>query len=141
MCHFLYCTVCETHFPAYQMLWCLHHPEQPSFFNAAGEGKLSSVGRFPCCGQMAYRFESLTSSNGCQYREHTVVPENDRDRSILHLVNVASENSSMFEVPAIKLPTTTTSVGTINEPWWSGMSILTHRSRQGILPVFHDGNK
>lgn len=51
-CHFLYCTICETYFPAYQMLWCQYHPDQPQFMTPA-------TGRYSCCGAQANRYETL----------------------------------------------------------------------------------
>lgn len=97
------------------------------------------MGRYHCCSQLAYRYESITGVNGCQYKEHTVVPENDRDRSILNLVNIASDNNSMmFEAAPSKVPT----IGCSTDSWWSGISILPSRSRQGILPALHiEGKK
>jgi hypothetical protein len=135
MCHFLYCIACESHFPACQRQWCLYHPEPSQFL---GPNCDSKVGRFPCCGQLAYRYESITGASGCQYKEHTVVPENDRDRSILSLVNVASENNSMIYEPA---PIKQVTANSSSDSWWSGISILPNRSRQGILPMLHvEGN-
>lgn len=134
-CHFLYCAICESHFPASQMQWCMHHPDIAQFLGSPSEG--GKIGRYPCCGQqLAYRYENITGpSSGCQFRDHCVVAENDRDRAILNLVSQVSENNSaMFEpAPAAKL----TSASTSNEPWWNGMSILSNRARQGILPVMH----
>lgn len=136
-CHFLYCSICETHFPASQMQWCMFHPSPVSpsqFHGSTSEG--SKIGRYPCCGlQLAYRYDNITSpSNGCQFRDHCVVAENDRDRAILNLVTQVSENNlMMFEPPpAAKLASSAS-----NDPWWSGMSILSNRTRQGILPVLH----
>lgn len=51
-CHFLYCAICETYFPAYQMLWCNYHPDIPQFMTPA-------TGRYPCCGSQANRYETL----------------------------------------------------------------------------------
>jgi hypothetical protein len=133
-CHFLYCSICETHFPASQMQWCMFHPDVAQFLGSPEGGK---IGRFPCCGlQLAYRYENITGpSIGCQFRDHCIVAENDRDRAILSLVLQVSENNlMMFEPPP---PAKLTSVGGSNEPWWSGMSILSNRARQGILPVMH----
>lgn len=134
-CHFLFCSICETHFAASQMQWCMYHPENAQFLGSPSEG--GKIGRFPCCGlQLAYRYENIAGpSSGCQYRDHIVVAENDRDRSILNLVTqVAENNLMMFEPPpASKL----TSASASNEPWWNGMSILSNRTRQGILPVLH----
>ena len=134
-CHFLYCSICETHFPAAQMQWCMFHPDTPQYLGTPSEG--GKIGRYPCCGlQLAYRYDNITSpSNGCQFRDHCVVAENDRDRAILNLVTQVSENNlMMFEPPpTAKL----TSSSGANDPWWSGMSILSNRTRQGILPVLH----
>lgn len=134
-CHFLYCAICESHFPASQMQWCMHHPDIAQFLGSPSEG--GKIGRYPCCGlQLAYRYENITGpSSGCQFRDHCVVAENDRDRAILNLVSQVSENNSaMFELPpAAKL----TSASASNEPWWNGMSILSNRARQGILPAMH----
>lgn len=129
-CHFLYCSICETHFPASQMQWCMFHPDAAQYLGSPEGGK---IGRYPCCGlQLAYRFENLTSpSNGCQFRDHCVVAENDRDRAILNLVE---NNLIMFEPPpSAKL----SSANISGDAWWSGMSILSNRTRQGILPVLH----
>lgn len=139
-CHFLYCAICETHFPASQMQMCMFHPDGAQYLGSPSEG--GKIGRYPCCGlQLAYRFENLTSpSNGCQFRDHCVVAENDRDRAILNLVTQVSENNMMmFESPPVaKL----SSANTSSEAWWNGMSILSNRTRQGILPVLHlDGKK
>lgn len=134
-CHFLFCSICETHFPASQMQWCMHHPDVAQFLGSPSEG--GKIGRYPCCGlQLAYRYENISGpSSGCQYRDHCVVAENDRDRAILNLVTQVSENNlMMFEPPlASKLSSSSAS----NEPWWNGMSILSNRTRQGILPVLH----
>ncbi|CRK96212.1 CLUMA_CG009640, isoform A [Clunio marinus] len=135
-CHFLYCSICDTHFPTSQMQWCMFHPDLPQFLGSPSEG--GKIGRFPCCGlQLAYRYENITvPSSGCQFRDHCVVAENDRDRAILILVTQVSENnnSMMFEPPPVsKLSTSNSS----QEPWWNGMSILSNRTRQGILPALH----
>lgn len=137
-CHFLYCTICECHFPTSQLYWCMYHPEPPQYISGNNPGENGKLGRYPCCGlQLVYRFESITNpTNGCQFREHCVVAENDRDRSILSLIHQVSENNpSMFETP----PTAPriSSSSSVNEPWWNGMSILNNRTRQGILPALH----
>lgn len=79
-CHFLYCSICETHFPASQLHFCMYHPEPPQFLTSGNPNETGKIGRYPCCGlQLAYRYESITSPfNGCQFREHCVVAENDR---------------------------------------------------------------
>ncbi|CAG5047264.1 unnamed protein product [Parnassius apollo] len=67
-CHFLRCQLCDTYFPVYQMEWCSHHEQSAAL--VAGD---AAAGRYPCCGQRAYRFETLPRNTGCQFREH--VPE------------------------------------------------------------------
>ncbi|XP_052738882.1 uncharacterized protein LOC112050728 [Bicyclus anynana] len=62
-CHFLRCQLCDSFFPAYQMEWCSHHEQGAHMFALA-------AGRHACCGQRAYRFETLPRSSGCQFREH-----------------------------------------------------------------------
>lgn len=134
-CHFLFCSICETHFPASQMQWCMFHPDIPQFLGSPSEG--GKIGRYPCCGlQLAYRYENVTGpSSGCQYRDHCVVAENDRDRAILNLVTQISENNAMMFEPPPAAKTSSSNLS--NEPWWTGLSILSNRTRQGILPVLH----
>lgn len=43
------------------MNWCLYHPEQPQFLGPITEGRMAGpTGRYPCCGQQAYRYETLS---------------------------------------------------------------------------------
>nr|XP_040240763.1 SANT and BTB domain regulator of class switch recombination [Anopheles coluzzii] len=135
-CHFLYCSICDTHFPVSQMMWCQYHPEQPQFLGPAAEGRVAGpAGRYPCCGKQAYRYEALPGPSGCQFREHTVQVDTDRDRAVLQLALHASEGGCLYEQPPFKPPNTSA------DPWWSGIGILPHRSRQGLLPTFHvDGD-
>ncbi|XP_055627087.1 SANT and BTB domain regulator of class switch recombination [Toxorhynchites rutilus septentrionalis] len=135
-CHFLYCAICDTHFAVCQMLWCQYHPEQPQFLGPAAEGRVTGpAGRYPCCGKQAYRYETLPGPTGCQFREHTVQADTDRDRAIHHLAMQAAEGGCLYETAPFK-PSNTAS-----DPWWNGIGILPHRSRQGLLPMFHvDGD-
>ncbi|KFB42675.1 AGAP004888-PA-like protein [Anopheles sinensis] len=135
-CHFLYCSICDTHFPVSQMMWCQYHPEQPQFLGPAAEGRVAGpAGRYPCCGKQAYRYETLPGPSGCQFREHTVQVDTDRDRAVLQLALHASEGGCLYEPSPFKPPNTSA------EPWWNGIGILPHRSRQGLLPTFHvDGD-
>lgn len=57
--HFLYCTVCKRYFPANQISWCRYHPDPPQFFTVDAQRASLPVGRFPCCGDRAYRFQIL----------------------------------------------------------------------------------
>lgn len=116
----------------------MFHPDTAQYLGTPSEG--GKIGRYPCCGlQLAYRYENIAASSGCQFREHCVVAENDRDRAILNLATQVSENNmNMFEPPPV---TKLTSSNSSTEPWWSGMSILSNRTRQGILPVLHFDGK
>jgi len=63
-CHFLYCGACRNYFPVYQMQWCCHHPEPPQFFTMEHQPTMTyPTGRFPCCGERAYRFEVLSNKS------------------------------------------------------------------------------
>lgn len=64
-CHYLYCCSCEAHFPVYQMHWCRFHPEAPNFLGPVGNA--GPAGRFSCCGQQAFRYETLPGPNVCIY--------------------------------------------------------------------------
>jgi Domain of unknown function (DUF3342) len=136
-CHFLFCSACETHFPAYQMRWCQYHPEQAQYLGPISEGRASGPGgRFPCCDHQAFRYETLMGPTGCQFREHSVQVDNDRDRAILQLAIMAAEGGCLYELPPEKVPTPP------NDTWWSGIALLPYRSRQGLLPNFHvDGGE
>lgn len=57
--HFLYCTVCKRFFPVHQIAWCRYHPDPPQFFTVDAQRAPLPVGRFPCCGERAYRFQLL----------------------------------------------------------------------------------
>lgn len=73
---------------------------------------------------------------GCQYRDHAVHIENERDRAILHLAMVVAENDCLYETPVMKT-TNTYNNGVVVEPFWQGIALIPHRSRQGLLPSFH----
>ncbi|KAJ8897892.1 hypothetical protein PR048_003249 [Dryococelus australis] len=73
-CHFLYCGVCRSLFPVCQMQWCLYHKEAPQFFTMEHQRTVTfPIGRYPCCGMKAFRFDPLENSPGCQFREHDPV--------------------------------------------------------------------
>lgn len=42
------------------MNWCPYHPEQAQFLGPVTESRMSGPsGRFTCCGQQAFRYETL----------------------------------------------------------------------------------
>lgn len=112
------------------------------------------AGRYPCCGQQAFRFETLPGpmvsiifpfqstevmalifffrTQGCQYREHTIQIFNDRDRATLKLAQIASEGSGLYEIAPI-IPTTP-AIPSSNESWWNGIALMPTKDRPGLLP-------
>lgn len=73
-----------------------------------------------------------TFFQGCQFREHTVQPENERDRAILHLCTVAAEGGNLYEQSPIKAYSNSQ-----GENWWAGIALIPRGIRQGLLPTFH----
>ncbi|XP_022831615.1 uncharacterized protein LOC111360045 isoform X3 [Spodoptera litura] len=85
-CHFLRCQLCDSFFPAYQMEWCSHHEQPAHMFTLEGRPSLPA-GRYPCCGERAYRFETITRNTGCQFREHVPDERLAMDSSVMELYN------------------------------------------------------
>ncbi|KAM7358569.1 uncharacterized protein ACRADG_003498 isoform 1-T3 [Cochliomyia hominivorax] len=134
--HYLYCCLCEMYFPVYQMSWCRYHPEAPSFLGPIAEGRTTGpAGRYACCGQQAFRYETLPGPHGCQFREHSVLVETDRERSILSIVQLAIEGNALGTTPPHRLHETLIN-GDV-EPRWMGISLMPQRCRQGLLPVLN----
>ncbi|XP_002007999.3 uncharacterized protein KIAA1841 homolog [Drosophila mojavensis] len=132
-CHYLYCCTCEAHFPVYQMSWCRYHPEPPSFLGPDAEGRIAGpAGRYPCCKQQAFRYETLPGPNGCQFREHSVLVDTDRERAILAIAQLVGENYALSEQPPLHLQELA-AAGEIS-PNWLGISLTPQRCRQGLLP-------
>ncbi|XP_061397235.1 uncharacterized protein LOC133332883 [Musca vetustissima] len=134
--HYLYCCLCEMYFPVYQMSCCRYHPEAPTFLGPVTDGRTTGpAGRYPCCGQQAFRFETLPGPNGCQFREHSVLVETDRERSILSIVQLATEGHALGDCPPPKMLETMASGET--ESRWMLLSLMPQRCRQGLLPVIN----
>lgn len=46
------------------MSWCRYHPEAPSFLGPVADGRTTGpAGRYACCGQQAFRYETLPGPN------------------------------------------------------------------------------
>lgn len=151
-CHYLFCCSCEAHFPVYQMNWCRYHPEPPNFLGPEVEGRIAGpAGRYPCCNQQAFRFETLPGPNvsgegrvqchlilflllpqGCQFREHSVLVDTDRERAIFTIAQLVAENYGLCEPPPQHMQELAAS-GEIS-PNWLGISLTPQRCRQGLLP-------
>ncbi|XP_034483574.1 uncharacterized protein KIAA1841 homolog [Drosophila innubila] len=132
-CHYLYCCSCEAHFPVYQMNWCRYHPEPPNFLGPEVEGRMAGpAGRYACCNQQAFRYETLPGPNGCQFREHSVLVDTDRERAILTIAQLVGENYALCEQPPLHMQELA-AAGEIS-PNWLGISLTPQRCRQGLLP-------
>ncbi|XP_001984205.2 uncharacterized protein KIAA1841 homolog [Drosophila grimshawi] len=132
-CHYLYCCTCEAHFPVYQMTWCRYHPEPPNFLGPETEGRIAGpAGRYACCNQQAFRYETLPGPNGCQFREHSVLVDTDRERAILTIAQLVAENYALCEQPPLHIQELA-AAGEIS-PNWLGISLTPQRCRQGLLP-------
>lgn len=66
---------------------------------------------------------------GCQYREHTVHADSDRDRAILSLVHLAEIGGCLYD----SAPTNRNTSG-VNDSWWNGITLAPSRENQGLLP-------
>ncbi|XP_054281403.1 SANT and BTB domain regulator of class switch recombination-like [Macrosteles quadrilineatus] len=76
--HWLQCYVCHLYYPVSQTDWCSYHPDSPQFFIMEQHRTMSfPIGRYPCCGERAYRFEVLQNTNGCTYRSHVPIVDSN----------------------------------------------------------------
>lgn len=69
---------------------------------------------------------------GCQFREHSVLVDTDRERAILTIAQLVAENYALCEQP----PMQTQELAAAGEisPNWLGISLTPQRCRQGLLP-------
>ena len=85
--HFLFCLTCKRHFPARQMGWCKYHPDPAQFFTTDAAQRVPlPIGRYPCCGERAYRFQILDDFSGCQFRDHEVCTKDTKDAAVYELL-------------------------------------------------------
>ncbi|KAF5285121.1 hypothetical protein FQA39_LY16810 [Lamprigera yunnana] len=154
--HFLFCTVCKRFFPSNQVGWCRYHPDSPQFFTVDAQRPPLPVGRYPCCGERAFRFELIERETGCQFREHSPVTDNVRDTAVLALL----ENfRSLIEEEPVKMmfperltrlvpkgnssDDADTCEGTSeNESfWWDGFVLIPERPKLGLLGRLNDAKQ
>ncbi|XP_012266764.2 SANT and BTB domain regulator of class switch recombination [Athalia rosae] len=151
-CHFLMCRQCGIYFPIHQMDWCCYHPEIPQFF--ANEQQRSSpfpLGRYPCCSQRAYRFETLPSQEGCRFKEHIPAVVTDLDETTLNIFT-AHRDIIALEPPQLFFPEKITRLVARDpnlEPgklacketmWWDGVELVPPRSKLGLLGKIWGGS-
>ncbi|XP_049794514.1 SANT and BTB domain regulator of class switch recombination-like [Schistocerca nitens] len=151
-CHFLRCTACTRHFPIHQVRWCCHHPDQPQFFSMEQQRTTTfPIGRYPCCGERAYRFEVISSESGCQFRDHEPDLQTERDIAV-HKIFTQHMKLTAVEPPQLMLAERLTRFVNTRVPdcletgrsanreahWWEGLELAPKQTRQGLLSKIWD---
>ncbi|XP_045523567.1 SANT and BTB domain regulator of class switch recombination [Pieris brassicae] len=150
-CHFLRCQLCDSYFPAYQMEWCSHHEQNPHMFGVEGRAALPA-GRYPCCGERAYRFETITRNTGCQFREHVPDERLATDASVMEIYSRYRDIIAM-RPPQLMFPERLTRL-VAREPgeevdgrlqckevfWWEGIQLVPPRQPLGLLGKLYTSN-
>ncbi|XP_072939568.1 uncharacterized protein [Epargyreus clarus] len=150
-CHFLHCQLCENYFPAYQMEWCSHHEQTAHMFAVEGRPPLPA-GRYPCCGERAYRFETITRNTGCQFREHAPDERLPADAAAMELYTRFRDIIAM-RPPHLVFPERLTRL-VAREPgedtggrlqckevfWWEGIQLVPPRQPLGLLGKLYTSN-
>ncbi|XP_052757655.1 SANT and BTB domain regulator of class switch recombination [Galleria mellonella] len=150
-CHFLRCQLCDSYFPAYQMEWCSHHEQSAHMFAVEGRPPLPA-GRYPCCGERAYRFETITRNTGCQFREHVPDERLATDAAVMEVYNKFRDIIAM-RPPQLMFPERLTrlvprelgedSGGRLQCKevfWWEGIQLVPPRQHLGLLGKMYTSN-
>lgn len=144
--HYLYCVVCKWYFPVNQIGWCQYHPDAPQFFTLDAQKAPLPIGRYPCCGERAYRFQLLENPSACQFRQHAVTLDEVRDSAIFTQLELYRELIEE-EPPQLLFPERLTRLVARDLSsserfvcketfWWEGFEIVPPRPRLGLLSVF-----
>lgn len=72
---------------------------------------------------------------GCHFREHSVLAETDRERQILQIIQVISDNCILCDPPEESLRNSE------KIPPWGGVPLTPQQCRQGLLPAMEVGGK
>ncbi|CAK1552368.1 unnamed protein product [Leptosia nina] len=150
-CHFMRCQLCDSYFPAYQMEWCSHHEQSPHMFGVEGRAPLPA-GRYPCCGERAYRFETITRNTGCQFREHLPDERSASDAAVMEVYGRFRDIIAM-RPPQLMFPERLTRL-VAREPdeedggrlqckevfWWEGIQLVPPRRTFGLLGKLYTSN-
>ncbi|XP_050353741.1 SANT and BTB domain regulator of class switch recombination [Nymphalis io] len=149
-CHFLRCQLCDSYFPAYQMEWCSQHGEGAHAL--ALEGRALSAARHACCGERAYRFETIPRNTGCQFREHVPDERLASDGAVMELYNNFRDIIAM-RPPQLMFPERLTKLvprETGEDPsgrlqcrevfWWEGIQLVPSRQPLGLLGRLYTSN-
>ncbi|XP_025191196.1 uncharacterized protein KIAA1841 homolog [Melanaphis sacchari] len=85
-CHFLSCITCKFCYPVRNSAMCQYHPESPEYFPIGNLDLEQPIGRYPCCGERAFRFKLVKNPFGCKFRMHVPNKENIFCERILKLM-------------------------------------------------------
>ncbi|CAH2052631.1 unnamed protein product, partial [Iphiclides podalirius] len=150
--HFLRCQLCGVHFPVYQMEWCSHHEQSAALAVGGAGGAAAAAGRYPCCGQRAYRFETLPRHTGCQFREHVPDEGTSVEAAVVELYTRFRDLIAM-RPPHLVFPERLTRLvardpGDDNSGrlqckevfWWEGIQLVPPRQPFGLLGKLYTSN-
>ncbi|KAI4454329.1 hypothetical protein MML48_9g00006023 [Holotrichia oblita] len=131
---------------------CRFHPDPPQYFTLDAQRAPLPVGRYPCCGERAYRFQLLDDYSGCKFRDHEVCMKETRDASVsamLEMYRCLIEETP----PELMFPERLTRLvakdpsndedGALEckeDMWWEGIEIIPPRPKLGLLGVFDDSD-
>lgn len=59
MVHYLYCSLCTSHFQAYLLEFCGFHPQDPEFPTIQFKNSCQPFGVYQCCNSHTNRFQPL----------------------------------------------------------------------------------
>lgn len=104
------------------------------------------IGRYPCCGDRAYRFQPIDDRSGCQFREHTTCTKSVKDASVLAMLE-SYTGLVAEEPPQLIFPERLTRLvardagdddGKLESKetlWWDGLELVPPRPKLGLLGV------
>lgn len=80
ICHVSVCSLCDKQFQFYMMEFCSFHPGEAEFPNIQFKNSTLPMGEYPCCGEVALRFQPLfQTAAGCKVRDHKLKVRSQRD--------------------------------------------------------------
>ena len=114
------CKVCDVVFPVADFKACLYHPDNSTKIFRNGKVEMT----FKCCGQLRKKFESIESSEGCQFKDHEVIFASRRDGENVILCSEALYNELINMIDVVCLPKVP--ISTITYSYSLNYDIYTH---------------
>ncbi|XP_026327058.1 uncharacterized protein LOC113235543 isoform X2 [Hyposmocoma kahamanoa] len=110
------------------------------------------AGRYPCCGERAYKFETISRNTGCQFREHAPDERLAADAAVMEMYLKFRDIIGM-RPPQLMFPERLTRL-VAREPgedsngrlqckevfWWEGIQLLPPRPALGMLGKIYTSN-